>query len=79
MFLLSLKQMGEEGDVISVPYFHELQWVSSANAVTRRLLLDVINSAVGIEQLVYLYAKVCMHEITMSIELIPIYGIDQRF
>jgi hypothetical protein len=37
---------------------HELQWVLSATTVSQPQLLDIIHSAVGIEQLVYLYAKV---------------------
>ena len=36
----------------------ELQWVSSVNAVHRPQLLDVLQSCTGLEQLVYLFAKV---------------------
>lgn len=41
-----------------VPAIHQLQWVSSAVSHRCPKLLDVILSGVGIEQLIYLYAKV---------------------
>ena len=45
-------------DELEVNYTHELQWVLSATVVVQPQFLDNILSAVGIEQLVYLYAKV---------------------
>ena len=59
-FALSSKE-GEWGDPTHptyIPLSGTLQWVKSANAVSRPQLLDVLNSSVGTEQLIYLYAKV---------------------
>lgn len=44
--------------MLGVTITHEIQWVVSANAVTRPHLLDVLHATVGMEQLIYLYAKV---------------------
>ena len=55
------KMVKEDEYPIEVSYTYEIQWVLTAHPVTRPQLLDVLNSAVGIEQLVYLYAKVCVH------------------
>ena len=49
---------GEDEVLVMFPQTYELQWVASANAITRPQLLDIIHTAVGIEQLIYLYAKV---------------------
>ena len=60
VFAVSVKE-GEWNDPVHhiyVSHTHHPQWVLSAQAVSRPQLLDVLNSSVGIEQLIYLYAKV---------------------
>lgn len=47
-----------EGEAILVPTVHQLQWVSSAVSYKYPRLLDVILSGAGMEQLIYLYAKI---------------------
>ena len=61
VFMLHQKMAKEEESPIEVSYTHELQWVLTARPITRPQLLDVVHSAIGIEQLVYLYAKVCLN------------------
>ena len=59
-FALSAKE-GEWSDPthpLYIPLTDTLQWVMSAHAISRPQLLDVLNSSVGTEQLIYLYAKV---------------------
>ena len=60
-FALSVKERepGDQTGPLYIPYCGTVQWVVSATAVSRPQLLDVLNSSVGIEQLIYLYAKVC--------------------
>ena len=68
-FALSSKEAewSESGHKIYIPYSGTLQWVISANAVSRPQLLDVLNSSVGTEQLIYLYAKVrCVYTFPFS-------------
>ena len=62
VFMVSqqLVREDESREPIEVLHTHELQWVLSANAVRRPQLLDVVHSALGVEHLVYLYAKVCV-------------------
>ena len=62
-FALSVKErdVGDQSGPLHIPYSGTVQWVLSASAVSRPQLLDVLNSSVGIEQLVYLYAKVCIY------------------
>ena len=48
-------------DGYEVRHRHDLQYLQSATLVVQPQLLDNILSAVGIEQLIYLYAKVCMY------------------
>ncbi len=59
VFLTAYKATREDEVPLEVTHVHQLQWVTSANAVTRPQLLDMIQIVVGIEQIVYLYAKVC--------------------
>ncbi len=59
VFLTAYKASREDEVPLEVTHVHQLQWVVSANAVTRPQLLDMIQIVVGIEQIVYLYAKVC--------------------
>ena len=54
----SIKPVREGESPIEVPLILELQWVLSASAVNRPQLLDMLHTAVGIDQIVYLYAKV---------------------
>ena len=42
---------------LRIPRSGTVQWVGSANAISRPQLLDVLNSSIGTEQLIYLYAK----------------------
>ena len=69
-FGISIKlpsSLEDQATPIILPITHEVQWVfSSANAVARPQLLDVVHSAVGIEQLIYLYAKVCVYSTNAS-------------
>ncbi len=59
VFLTTHKGGGGGEEVsIEVTRVHNLEWTVSANAVTRPQLLDMIQMVVGIEQLIYLYAKV---------------------
>ena len=58
--MVSKQLVREDESPIEISHTHELQWVLSANAVRRPQLLDVVHSAVGVEHLVYLYAKVCV-------------------
>ena len=62
-FALSCKEgeWGDQGPPLYIPHTGTVQWVGSANAVCRPQLLDVLNSSVGPEQLIYLYAKVYIH------------------
>ena len=60
VFMVSKQLVREDESPIEISHTHELQWVLSANAVRRPQLLDVVHSAVGVEHLVYLYAKVCV-------------------
>ena len=55
----SIKPVREGEPPTEVPLVLELQWVLSASAVNRPQLLDMLHTAVGIDQIVYLYAKVC--------------------
>ena len=59
-FALSVRERepGDQSGPLYIPYSGTVQWVASATAVSRPQLLDVLNSSVGLEQLVYLYAKV---------------------
>ena len=58
-FTKSIKPVREGEPLTEVPLILELQWVLSATAVNRPQLLDMLHTAVGIDQIVYLYAKVC--------------------
>lgn len=58
VFLTSHKVLKDDEPALEISHIHQLQWVVTANAVTRPQLLDMIQMVVGIEQLVYLYAKV---------------------
>lgn len=49
---------------------HQLQWVTTANPIIRPQLIDVLQSSIGLEQLVYLYAKVHVH---VHVDFIPHY------
>ena len=62
-FALSAKDRdpGDTSGPLYIPYSGTVQWVVSATAVSRPQLLDVLNSSVGTEQLIYLYAKVSIH------------------
>ena len=68
VFLTAYKVV-QEDVALEVNHIHELQWVFSANAVSRPQLLDMVQTVVGIEQLVYLYAKVhvCMYMYVLNI------------
>lgn len=55
---LTVRKPLTEGEHLFVPTVHQLQWVSSAVAYKHPKLLDVLLSGVGIEQLIYLYAKI---------------------
>ena len=59
-FMLAVKEgdWGDHSSPLQVPRSGTVQWVASANAISRPQLLDVLNSSVGTEQLIYLYAKV---------------------
>ena len=59
-FALSVRERepGDQSGPLYIPYSGTVQWVASATAVSRPQLLDVLNSSVGLEQLIYLYAKV---------------------
>lgn len=46
---------------ICVPSVHYLQWVSSAYSICQPQLLHVVQSCIGLEQLIYLYAKVSQY------------------
>ena len=59
--MTSYKPTREEEMPLEVSHIHELQWVLSARPVSQPQLLDMIHTAVGIDQLIYLYAKVCVH------------------
>jgi hypothetical protein len=54
----SIKPVREGESPTEVPLILELQWVLSASAVNRPQLLDMLHTAVGIDQIVYMYAKV---------------------
>ena len=64
MFLVTLKEYDYDETVLDsshlfrIPSVHHLQWVSSVYAISQPQLLDVLQSCIGLEQLIYLYAKV---------------------
>lgn len=65
----------QDTTLVEFPTIHDLQWVASANAIVRPQLLDVIHTAVGIEQLIYLYAKVMGIAVCLSVYL---YSLSQH-
>ena len=71
-FSLSTKEAGDWGDTsppLHIPQSGTVQWVTAACAVSRPQLLDILNSSVGAEQLIYLYAKACVYTyITCALE-----------
>ena len=58
VYTRSMIPTSEGGPPIEVPRVLELHWVVSASVVNRPQLIDMLHMAVGIDNLVYLYAKV---------------------